>query len=328
MRASPYFRPALCIAVILGALVVLVTVLSRPAEAWMSLEARCAEVALPVAGEWDLPAPDDLSAFWGEAALKNLEALTLDGSLDPRREWKLELGSPAASAPPSVHFSPGSRATRLKIRVESGTRLAKPARLEWHHSAAGSWTSEISFFEGKLEAANLGAKRNVTGVIRNNLLPATLTLASRTPPAPQLPAYLSIAAPAALSWAAPQPEFVRTKELSAAACRIVALRSDAVSLAPSSGAVQDIHVVWRSPATLNLTVDNAAGLQLQTSGIAGSVREGGRELLPTLFEQLARGAPERRGLFGVSIALIVMAAGIYLKRALEILAKLHLPEPK
>ena len=319
-HASPYLRPTLCIAIIVCALVACATLLSRPAEVWVSLDARCESLQMPVAADWDLAPPRDLSAFWMEAVVRNLEG--------PSREWKLAADSTVPSAPPSIRLLPGDRATRLKFHSEAGTRLAVGQRLEWHHSPSGSWSAEISFFDATLEAANVAAKRTFEASIRNNLLPATLTISSRPAPGPQFPAYLSVPKPESLAWSAPPAALSKPVSLAASACRVSSLRSDAVNVAPSSGQIENLRVDWLSPSTLALAVDHSDGLRVQAAGVARSVREGGRELLPTLFEQLARGAPERRGLFGVSLAILVMAAGIYLKRALEILAKLHLPDPE
>jgi hypothetical protein len=327
-RNSPFFRPLLCVAIIVGSLFLLVALLSRPAPTWAALDARCDSLLLPVASAWSFPAPANLSAFWADARLQNLEELSLNGARDPRGELDLTVGSaPAASQPPAFFIKPGSQRTGIALKVAPDTRLSisagSPARVQWNHSPTGSWSAQLSFFDAEFESSHLAHSPALSGSIRNRTLPATLSLTSRPVPEPQLPAYLAMPAPPSLSWTAPASELPGITALSASGCRLSPLSA----ASPPSGQIENIEARWRSLRTFSVTLDSSA-LRVQANGELRSLREAGRELLPSLFEQLARGAPEQRGFLGVAAALLVLAAGIYLKRALEILAKIHLPDPK
>ena len=156
-------------------------------------------------------------------------------------------------------------------------------------------------------------------------------MSSQPVPQPDLPAYVAMRAPATLEWTAGVQDLPRLKALSASGCRLGALHFSAAAAATSSGQKGSLQAEWSSLRSFSVTLDAAEGspvLRVQTNGEVSSLRESGRELLPSSFEQLARGAPEQQGILGVSAALLVLAAGIYLKRALEIMAKLHLPDPK
>lgn len=335
-RESPFFRPLVCIAIILVALCILVVLLSRPAKAWLALEARCDSLDLPVAAVWTFPAPDSLTAFWTEAKLENIENLSLNGASDPRTALDLTIGQPDSSRPPSFLLQPGSQRTQLTVRGTPGTRLAVVSdspgtRVEWHHTPAGSWSADLSFFEARFESNHLAGSPSLSGRIRNQMLPAGLRLSSRPAPDVQLPAYLASPAPANFSWSIAASDLPQLKAISASGCRLSPPRSDASGIAPSSGQKESLNMQWESVRSLSVTLDapdKDPALHIQANGEISSLREAGRELLPSLFEQLARGAPEQRGFLGVSAALLVLAAGLYLKRALEILAKLHLPDPK
>nr|CAA9213549.1 hypothetical protein AVDCRST_MAG63-102 [uncultured Armatimonadetes bacterium] len=67
-------------------------------------------------------------------------------------------------------------------------------------------------------------------------------------------------------------------------------------------------------------------LHLTGKGRARSVKEDGRELIPTRLEEILIKPPWQKGLFGLAVVVALFAASIFLKRALEVLANLWMPD--
>jgi hypothetical protein len=335
-RASPFFRPLVCLLLIVGVLVALVCLLSRPASLWGAFDARCESVVLPVPVDWTIATPDEFTAFWAEVNIRNIESLTLNEARDARDRLDLTIGQADSARPPSLRLLPGSRRTDLALHTQPGTRLAvtagsPAARVEWHPEVKGPWSVELSFFDGRFEAYHLGGSPHLSGSIKNQTVPATLSMSSQPVPKADLSAYLVMPAPASLVWTAGARDLPALSQLSASGCVIGAIRFNTAVTVTSSGQKSDLQAEWSSLRTFSLALDAAEGstsLHVQANGELSSLREAERQLLPSALEQLARGEPAQRGILGVSAALLVFVAGTYLKRALEIMAKLHLPDPK
>lgn len=84
---------------------------------------------------------------------------------------------------------------------------------------------------------------------------------------------------------------------------------------------------WIAVDGVDQTVGQAgAVVRLAGKGNVKSLRQDGREVLPSRAADLISADPARRGVYGGAALFVLFAWGVLFKRAVDILAKILLPE--
>ena len=87
----------------------------------------------------------------------------------------------------------------------------------------------------------------------------------------------------------------------------------------------DLHLAGGQLLVDRLTLDKSA-MRVESRGTARSVTQHGRELVPTVLEDMLNASPANRGMLGLVAAFLILAAISLVNRALTVLYEKFIPK--
>jgi hypothetical protein len=106
----------------------------------------------------------------------------------------------------------------------------------------------------------------------------------------------------------------------------VSINGEPVDMGTAVGRLQ-IDVVKASITKLALYQDSSTGyIAVEISGVSRSIKQDNKELIESVISRLLSKPTYKSGVAGLILFFMVFAAGIFLKRALEVLAETWLPK--
>jgi hypothetical protein len=106
----------------------------------------------------------------------------------------------------------------------------------------------------------------------------------------------------------------------------VSINGEPVDMGTAVGRLQ-IDVVKASITKLALHQDSSTGyIAVEISGVSRGIKQDNKELLESVISRLLSKPSYKSGVAGLFLFFLVFAAGIFLKRALEVLAEIWLPK--
>lgn len=329
---APYVRPLLFLAVVTSLLVLLAGLLSGPGKTPVILGAECAGFIAPTDLSLSVLTRGSLRFYWYSAEIKH--AGNSWCGLPPFPE-------DPAYVPVVIISSIGQESPRLDIIVSQQVDLRlkednQQPILELSHQRGGSIRISTSLENPKLEWENLGRGQpkcqplDLKHQITTNGIPMNVTLSSIPPPKPDVSAKAVI--PLAGSGHDFGPERLTfVGRWQAVGCRSVTLVRQGLDgqLGDPTSNVSQLEVEWTHLESTKIsTAKDPPRFVIHANGTARDIHEDGRQMLPSRFEELAGRSTQRKGVLGVIGAIIILTAGILLKRALDVLAQLLLPDPR
>lgn len=353
-RKKFWLRPLVVIIVILSIAALSILALNRPSPKLVRVSAQCKAMILPVAATLKLPRPRSIHLRGFQGSVRRVEGLLIGGKVEasPLEEFRfLQSNSLISSASflitPRARHGPQTIALEKKVEIQGiGCSKGAPSALKLISVEEGdiNMNLEAEEFEMTANRAKIDPPGSLPGQYGdgelkvhplNRLVMVQLAFSSVISPpdaknSEALITFDKLTRPLPVGFKFPVlPEH---GEFLLRDCQdpIVLLGDKAVVNSVKSRAL-DLALSIVDPRITNLEIaDGHPGycLGVGVEGVAGSVRQGNRELNSTRLGDLLDKPPGEKGIWGMGALFLLFAGGIFLKRALEVLAEFTMPDAK